>query len=592
MGGYNGFMPEEMDPRRNLRVPYRPDDEEDGLMPGGGQPVTGDVPRGTIVPQFVPQAGNISADAGLPPKGNRVMQVQPETEEARPEDMFGLSPYFNGGVQGTQQNAAGSEQSAADRAGATQPPPGNLVGGPNDGLLPWLKDPADKPAKQPNPFLMVPAPLGGYDGLPPNAPPAAPAASTAPPAPDDPNVAAMQNASSRLAGLGPRPANVEGLPGQHHGFRKALDVLAGIGIGAYTANPLAGVNVYQHMRDAPLRKAQGEYDAQAGAAGGQFDRAKQISGVQTAQDRVDALQQKNAGLEQERNAKSAKLNETFVAGSEREDKKSPTGWVAETVGGETKPFTPKQQRNSKADDLRQTHQANEEEADRLGLKGDKREYFIANGKPREPGTSIHNHIPSEASEAFSEYKAAFRKENGRDMNAQEIFDYQHNTKRPPQAKDRAAFELHWSKQIGPGSAVERKYDAQRQAVLKSYGADKDPGQYGSNKADIDAKFAKIEADRETEKATLQKEKDAEADQYGIYDNKGGRQTAPPQTAPDAKNQPAAAETVTTKETNQKVSSQQVVNVNGQFHRVVRIENGVPILAREVVDRFGNPLKKK
>ena len=79
------------------------------------------------------------------------------------------------------------------------------------------------------------------------------------------------------------------------------------------------------------------------------------------------------------------------------------------------------------------------------------------------------------------------------------------------------FEDHWAKRLGPGSAVERKYDAQRNAVLRSYGADKDARAYKDYRDEIESKFRDIEANREAEKAALQQEKDDEAREYGVYD---------------------------------------------------------------------------
>jgi hypothetical protein len=102
---------------------------------------------------------------------------------------------------------------------------------------------------------------------------------------------------------------------------------------------------------------------------------------------------------------------------------------------------------------------------------------------------------------------------------------------PNHTKDRQSFEDHWAKRLGPGSAVEKKYDSQRQAVLKSFGADKDPKEYQKNKADIEPKLAEIEAKREEEKAALQTEKDKEAEQYQVYGKQPKTSQAAPATAP-------------------------------------------------------------
>lgn len=93
-------------------------------------------------------------------------------------------------------------------------------------------------------------------------------------------------------------------------------------------------------------------------------------------------------------------------------------------------------------------------------------------------------------------------------------------KGPAYTESRPAFELHWSKQLGPGTPLEKKYDAQRKAVA----ADTD-----LSDSDKQAKYTAIEAEREAEKAKLQQEKDAEAEQYGVYNQQ--RPNAPAQAAP-------------------------------------------------------------
>lgn len=211
-------------------------------------------------------------------------------------------------------------------------------------------------------------------------------------------------------------------------------------------------------------------------------------------------------------------NQKFVAGSEHEDVNSPTGYVAQTIGGEWKPFTPPASyKQTKGEGFEDVQRQREKEADRLGLQGDQRTSYIANGKIAEPGTHIH--VPSAASEELHDWKEAFKRDHGRDPNADEIAAFKHGGKgTPAHAKDRLTFEDHWAKRLGPGSAVEKKYDSQRQAVLKSYGADKDPQEFQNNKADIEQKFSEIEANREAEKAALQQEKDTEAEEYGVYNH--------------------------------------------------------------------------
>lgn len=84
---------------------------------------------------------------------------------------------------------------------------------------------------------------------------------------------------------------------------------------------------------------------------------------------------------------------------------------------------------------------------------------------------------------------------------------------PSYTRDQASFEGAWRKRF---DTVERKYNAERQAVLRSYGADRNQNQYRDNKDEIEAKFRDIEARREEAKADLQQQKDDEARQYQVY----------------------------------------------------------------------------
>lgn len=167
------------------------------------------------------------------------------------------------------------------------------------------------------------------------------------PTPRQPNaIENMQSASDRLAGMGRRPATMADVPQkeQHHGWRKAADIAAAIGIGAFTANPLAGANIYERMNKAPLRHAQETYDAASGKATSDYERSKQMEAANVGEEKVKALQDKNDVAEERNKAYADKMENTFVAGTERADASSPTGYVADTVSGKTKPFTPKQDR--------------------------------------------------------------------------------------------------------------------------------------------------------------------------------------------------------------------------------------------------------
>jgi hypothetical protein len=137
------------------------------------------------------------------------------------------------------------------------------------------------------------------------------------------------------------------------------------------------------------------------------ERAKEEANRTSTQNLKDKIEQQNS---------------KFVAGSEHEDPNSPTGYVAQTIGGEWKPFTPPQSyKQGKGEGFEEVQRAREKEADRMGLTGDKRTSYIANGKIAEPGTHIH--VPSAASEELEMWKTAFKTEHGRDPNSGEILEY-------------------------------------------------------------------------------------------------------------------------------------------------------------------------
>lgn len=65
-----------------------------------------------------------------------------------------------------------------------------------------------------------------------------------------------------------------------------------------------------------------------------FENRLQVS----REERERAAEKSKAGYWEQR---STDLKDRFIAGSEAQDENSPTGWTAETFGGEKKPFTPK-----------------------------------------------------------------------------------------------------------------------------------------------------------------------------------------------------------------------------------------------------------
>jgi len=104
---------------------------------------------------------------------------------------------------------------------------------------------------------------------------------------------------------------------------------------------------------------------------------------------------------------------------------------------------------------------------------------------------------------------------------------------PAHTKDRQTFEDHWGKRF-QGEA-EKPYNAARNAILKQYGVDKDPKQFQAHADEITQALAPYEAQREQTKAKLQTEKDAEAEQYGVYSQSAPSKQPPTQSQPGAQN---------------------------------------------------------
>jgi hypothetical protein len=141
---------------------------------------------------------------------------------------------------------------------------------------------------------------------------------------------------------------------------------------------------------------------------------------------------------------------------------------------------------------------------------------------------------------------------------------------PAHVKDRQTFEDKWNKDF---NGLQSRVDKQRAAILKSYGADKDPSQYTANKSDIEDEFGKIEADRASEAAKMQSEKDTEAAQYGVY-GKAAQSAAAAPSAPRA-----AAPAQSKQGTKPAVTVGQSVMVNGKPYVVKSInpQTGKPVL---------------
>lgn len=112
---------------------------------------------------------------------------------------------------------------------------------------------------------------------------------------------------------------------------------------------------------------------------------KAHSQMATAEEAQQAREEANRTREQGLKDKVSEANAKFIAGSEKEDPNSPTGYTAQTIGGEWKPYTPPQSyRESKSETSQAEFKQRQARAKELNLTGEDEKYFLANGKLREP----------------------------------------------------------------------------------------------------------------------------------------------------------------------------------------------------------------
>lgn len=122
-----------------------------------------------------------------------------------------------------------------------------------------------------------------------------------------------------------------------------------------------------------------------GRVGQDIGTEKAHSQMQNAEEaqatRAEAERSREQGLKDKIDQQNAK----FIAGSEKEDPNSPTGYTAQTIGGDWKPFTPPQSyRESKSETSQAEFKQRQARAKELNLTGEDEKYFLANGKLREP----------------------------------------------------------------------------------------------------------------------------------------------------------------------------------------------------------------
>jgi hypothetical protein len=305
---------------------------------------------------------------------------------------------------------------------------------------------------------------------------------------------------------------------KHHGWRKVLDYAAALALGAYTFNPMAGMGLYQRLSRGPLREAQEDYDATNQKLGAGFERQMAMAKQQTNEDKAEAMKSSYEGRLANSERKTTEYGQKIVRYFQ-----DPSGnWKGEQANGDVvDAIPPAGQRaietQTAGEKFDEVHRLRDKEADRIGLLpgSEERKYYMLNGKLREPGTSIH--VPSAESEEYKDWKQSFFKDNGREPNAQDIQEYKHPTNRPPHSKDRGTFEVHWQSMF---DRKEKVKDAKRKQIVREYGADTPDGAKalkGKDRQEMQQRLDAVEADWDVQKQQLQGEKDAEADQYGLYD---------------------------------------------------------------------------
>lgn len=373
--------------------------------------------------------------------------------------------------------------------------------------------------------------------------------------------------SGKLQSMGAEPTwNTLPDEQKHHGVRKVLDYLGGIGAGLF-GGPEAGVNTYDALAQRPLVKAQREYGAQAAPLEAGFKREIEQAKQQTSEEKAQGME----AMYQGRLATSEGLKDKYAKTITNRWQDANGNWKGQQADGtvvDTSPPTG-QGRDDAGDKLNKEYTAREHEADRLGLTGTARTDFVAGDK--NPTRIQMPRQPSAESEEYGDWQKQFTQDNGRPPSAQEIQNYRHPERNGPgHAKDRQTFEDHWQKQF---DNFQRVKQAKRNAIIKQYGMDK-PGNSLSN--DDSATFKQaldmVEAESEPEKQRLQGEKDAEAEQYGVYNKQPGASQAPPvgQVKPQPTATPQSGGGQQFQTSKGVFTKNQQVNVGGKMQYVVGV----------------------
>lgn len=186
-----------------------------------------------------------------------------------------------------------------------------------------------------------------------------------------------------------------------------------------------------------------------------------------------------ANLAREANTQGhlAAANAHFIAGSEHEDPNSPTGYTAQTVGGEWKPYTPAQSyKQTKGENSEAELKQRDARAKELNLTGEDLKFYRANGKLREPN-------PNQPA-VDEDRKARLERQRQHDQEMQQQ-RYQSDHARwaehksaieKDQEQEYAQVESAWRKKYGSESnndvTDKKDTDPQKQAAMAELNANK------------------------------------------------------------------------------------------------------------------------
>ena len=323
---------------------------------------------------------------------------------------------------------------------------------------------------------------------------------------------------------------LRGLAGAGLGFAKGGIVGAGVGaadpdlVGAPGyGDPTSGYYTAEDKRKQGLAETEKELAAAGETGKTALDYGKEMT---TAGNTLAERQNQTAtqsSVAQKNQAMAEKYKNAIDPASIEQDPTSGK-WFGNTYGGERVETGPP--KGFKQDPIAQRTA----DAQRMGLKGEDLKYYVANGSLPAKGFNFNlGGGPKKLSAKDQMRVNAYAKEHDTDPDSltseqlNEALGGPPGSNRPAHVKDRQAFESHWNDEF---AKARKPFDAERKEVLKQYGIDKDPKAWDD---DSTAAVNKIEQEWSKKSAELQQEKDAEAQQYGVY----GQQPAAtqPRTAP-------------------------------------------------------------